>query len=54
MVADGLTKALTITKYKNFVDIIGIKDITSLFASIKIKDNKKHIQVETEYNVTFE
>lgn len=36
---DGLTKALPVIKYKEFVKITGIKDIKELFASIKPKDN---------------
>ena len=39
MVADGLTKALSVIKHKDFVGMTGIEDKRELLASIKPEDD---------------
>ena len=43
MMADGFTKALSVTKYQHFVGMIGIEDKKELLASIKREDDLRNV-----------
>ena len=43
MIADGLTKALTSTNHKAFVEMIGLEDQRERLASIKLEENQRDV-----------
>lgn len=54
MIANNFIKALTMAKYKAFIDLIGVKNQTSLLAAIKQKnDNQSELIVGPKYSAAF-
>ena len=43
MIANGLTKTLSVIKHEHFVGMIGIEDKKKLLASIKQEDNFRDV-----------
>ena len=43
MIADGLTKALTLANHKVFIKMIGLEDQIKCLASIKLKEDQRDV-----------